>query len=233
MGSGQPAIRFNQPDDRSGPLLAVYQQFARMADDQSGIPAYVYGDGNAGGAGRTASGLSMLMGSAGKGIRQVIMHIDFEVIGPTVTSQYNWNMQYVDRPDIKGDCEIIPRGAVTLANREQLNVRRVEFLQATANPIDAEIVGMQGRAAILREVAKGLSMPTDSIVPSDEELEIKEEMKKMQEQMMAQQGQAPQEITVNHSGGGDQARATGPGGQPMGGQDANVASNKLTGRGGA
>ena len=233
MGSGQPAIRFNQRDDRSGPLLAVYQQFARMADDQSGIPAYTYGNGNAGGAGSTASGLSMLMGSAGKGIRQVIMHIDFEVIGPTVTSQYNWNMQYVDRADIKGDCEVIPRGAVTLANREQLNVRRVEFLQATANPIDAEIVGMQGRANILREVAKGLSMPVDSIIPSDEELEIKEEMKKMQEQMMAQQGQAPQEITVNHSGGGDQARATGPGGQPMGGQDANVASNKLTGRGGA
>jgi len=127
----------------------------------------------------------------------------------------------------------IATDSMLYADEAQEKQDRVEFLQATANPIDAEIVGMQGRANILREVAKGLSMPVDSIVPSDEELEIKEEMKKMQEQMMAQQGQAPQEITVNHSGGGDQARATGPGGQPMGGQDANVASNKLTGRGGA
>jgi hypothetical protein len=221
LGSGQAAVRFNQPDDRSGPLLAVYGQFARMADEQSGIPAYVYGDGQVGGAGRTASGLSMLMGSAGKGIRQTIMHIDFDVIGPIVEAQYNWNMQYVDDPSIKGDCEIIPRGAVTLANREQLNVRRVEFLQATANPIDSQIVGPTGRAAILREVAKGLAMPVDDIVPTNEQIEIREEMTR-QQQMAAQA--APQEVVV---------RETGPGGAPMGGEGANVVSNQITGNGGA
>jgi hypothetical protein len=231
MGSGQPAIRFNQPDDRSGPLMTVYQNFARMADEQSGVPAYVYGDGQVGGAGRTASGLSMLMGSAGKGIRQVVMHTDFEVIGPTVTAQYNWNMQYVDREDIKGDCEIIPRGAVTLANRDQLNVRRVEFLQATANPIDAEIVGIPGRAAILREVAKGLAMPVDDIVPSDEQLDIQAEVKRQQEAMAAQAGQAPQEVVVRQ--GEAQGNPTAPDGNRMGGKESNVVSNRQTGGGGA
>jgi hypothetical protein len=231
MGSGQPAIRFNQPDDRSAPLMSVYQNFARMADEQSGVPAYVYGDGQVGGAGRTASGLSMLMGSAGKGIRQVVMHTDFEVIGPTVTAQYNWNMQYVDREDIKGDCEIIPRGAVTLANRDQLNVRRVEFLQATANPIDAEIVGIPGRAAILREVAKGLAMPVDDIVPSDEKLDIQAEVKRQQEAMAAQAGQAPQEVVVRQ--GESQSNPTAPDGNRMGGKESNVMSNRQTGGGGA
>lgn len=230
MGSGRPAINFMQPDDRSGALMQVYQQFARMADEQSGIPAYMYGDGQVGGAGRTSSGLSMLMGSAGKGIRQVIMHIDFEVIGPTVTAQYNWNMQYVDKPEIKGDCEIVPRGAVTLANREQLNVRRVEFLQATANPIDAEIVGMTGRAAILKEVAKGLSMPVDDIIPSKDALEAKEAIKQAMEQQAAMAGAGPQQVQVTHSGGGDQATTTDPAGNPAGGQGGNTVSNKLTGR---
>lgn len=224
LGSAQPAIRFNQPDDRSGPLLAVYGQFARMADEQSGIPAYVYGDGQVGGAGRTASGLSMLMGSAGKGIRQTIMHIDFDVIGPLVVSQYNWNMQYIDDASIKGDCEIIPRGAVTLANREQLNVRRVEFLQATANPIDSQIVGPTGRAAILREVAKGLAMPVDDIVPTNEQIEVNQEMQRQQQMMQQAAQQAPQEVVV---------RETGPGGTPMGGQGANTVSNQITGNGGA
>jgi hypothetical protein len=163
----------------------------------------------------------MLMGSAGKGIRQTIMHIDFDVIGPIVEAQYNWNMQYVDDPSIKGDCEIIPRGAVTLANREQLNVRRVEFLQATANSIDSQIVGPTGRAAILREVAKGLAMPVDDIVPTNEQIEIREEMTR-QQQMAAQA--APQEVVV---------RETGPGGAPMGGEGANVVSNQITGNGGA
>ena len=228
LGSGQAAVRFNQPDDRSGALLGVYGQFARMADEQSGIPAYVYGDGAVGGAGRTASGLSMLMGSAGKGIRQTIMHIDFDVIGPIVTAQYNWNMQYIDDASIKGDCEVIPRGAVTLANREQLNVRRVEFLQATANPIDSKIVGPMGRAAILREVAKGLSMPVDDIVPTNEQLEIRQELeRKAQEQqaaMQQEQGQAPTEAPVE----------VGPDGNPQGGGDTgNTVSNQITGNGGA
>ena len=229
LGSGQAAVRFNQPDDRSGALLGVYGQFARMADEQSGIPAYVYGDGAVGGAGRTASGLSMLMGSAGKGIRQTIMHIDFDVIGPIVQAQYNWNMQYIDDPSIKGDCEIIARGAVTLANREQLNVRRVEFLQATANPIDAKIVGPLGRAAILREVAKGLSMPVDDIVPTNEQLEIRQEMeRKAQEQQAAMQaeqgGQAPTPAPSE----------VGPDGNPQGGGDqGNIVSNQITGKGGS
>lgn len=228
LGSGQAAVRFNQPDDRSGALLGVYGQFARMADEQSGIPAYVYGDGAVGGAGRTASGLSMLMGSAGKGIRQTIMHIDFDVIGPIVTAQYNWNMQYIDDASIKGDCEVIPRGAVTLANREQLNVRRVEFLQATANPIDSKIVGPMGRAAILREVAKGLSMPVDDIVPTNEQLEIRQELERKQQEQQAamqqEQGQAPTEAPAE----------VGPDGNPQGGGDTgNTVSNQITGNGGA
>jgi hypothetical protein len=219
MGSGQPAIKFNQPEDRSGPLMAVYERFSRMADEQSGIPAYVYGDGQVGGAGRTASGLSMLMGSAGKGIRQTIMHIDFDVIGPTVTAQYIWNMQYIDDESIKGDCEIVPRGAVTLANREQLNVRRVEFLQATANPIDAQIVGPKGRASILREVAKGLAMPVDDIVPSNEQLEVMDAVQRAQS--MAAPGAGP-----SAPGGGP---AENPDGSPAGGQQANTVTNKNTG----
>jgi len=223
MGSGQPAVRFNQPDDRSGPLLAVYQQFARMADEQSGIPAYVYGDGAVGGAGRTASGLSMLMGSAGKGIRQTVMHIDFDVIGPLVTAQYNWNMQYVDDMTIKGDCEVIPRGAVTLANREQLNVRRVEFLQATANPLDAQIVGAKGRAAILREVAKGLAMPVDNIVPTDEQIDIQAGM-----QAAAQQQQA---AVMAQQTPNPEAEVSAPGGAPSGGKGSNTVSNQITGAG--
>lgn len=109
----------------------------------------------------------------------------------------------------------------------------MEFLQATANPIDAEIVGMTGRAAILKEVAKGLSMPVDDIIPSKDALEAKEAVKMAMEQQAAMAGQGPQQVQVTHSGGGDQAQATQPDGSPMGGQADNTASNKLTGRGGA
>jgi hypothetical protein len=168
IGANQPAVRFNQPLDNSKSLVEVYEKFSRLADDHSGIPAYLYGDTNVQGAGRTSSGLGMLMGAAGKGIRQVIMHIDADVIEPVVKRQFVYNMRYDEDESIKGDLIVQPKGAVNLATKEQMNARRVEFLTATANPIDIEIMGKEGRAVVLREVAKGLQLPSDDAVPSRE-----------------------------------------------------------------
>jgi len=190
MGSSAPAVRFTQPESNADVLMAVYEKFSRLADDHSGIPAYIYGDMDVQGAGRTSSGLSMLMGAAGKGIRQVISHIDGDVIKPVVQRQFTFNMRYDEDESIKGDAEVVARGAANLAVKETVNVRRIEFLQATANPLDAEIVGKEGRAAILREVAKGLQMPTDEIVPSQERMRFNDRILALQQQMMGEDPQA-------------------------------------------
>ena len=213
-GSSAPAIRFTQPDSRANELVGVYEKFSRLADDHSGIPAYIYGDLNVQGAGRTSSGLSMLMGAAGKGIRQVVMHLDADVVKPIVRRQFVYNMRYDEDESIKGDVEIVAKGAINLAVKETVNVRRVEFLNATANPIDAEILGRDGRAAILREVAKGLQMPTDEIVPSREKAA---HQGRLQAAAMTQQQQAAPAPTA-------------PDGSPMGGMDGNTVSNRVSGR---
>jgi len=216
FGSSSPAVRFTQPDDNANTLLGVYDKFSKLADDHSGIPSYVYGDLNVSGAGRTASGLSMLMGSAGKGIRQVVMHIDADIIKPIVHRQFVYNMRYDEDESIKGDVEITPKGAVNLAVKETVNMRRLEFLNATANELDMEIVGKDGRAAILREVAKGLQMPVDDIIPSREKqnYQSKIEMKMKAEAAQAEAAGAPSQ----------------PDGSPKGGRDANTVSNRDTGR---
>ena len=216
FGSSSPAVRFTQPDDNANTLMAVYDKFSKLADDHSGIPSYVYGDLNVSGAGRTASGLSMLMGSAGKGIRQVVMHIDNDVIKPVVHRQFVYNMRYDEDESIKGDVDIMPRGAVNLAVKETVNMRRIEFLNATANEMDMQIVGKEGRAAILREIAKGLQMPVDDIVPSREKSSHDE---KMNAEMMKAQQQAEM-----------QAQAAQPDGSPKGGMEANTVGNGGAGR---
>jgi hypothetical protein len=218
MGSSSPAVRFTQPEDNATTLMAVYDKFARMADDHSGIPAYLYGDLNVQGAGRTSSGLSMLMGAAGKGIRQVVGHIDGDVIKPIVQRQFVYNMRYDEDETIKGDAQVLARGAVNLAVKETVNVRRIEFLNATANQIDMEIVGKDGRAAILREIAKGLQMPVDDIIPSREKAGYAARLKSQAEAVAAQQ-QPPQ-------GGAPQL----PDGSPKGGMEGNTVSNRVSGR---
>ena len=158
----------------------------------------------------------MLMGSAGKGIRQVVMHIDNDVIKPVVHRQFVYNMRYDEDESIKGDVDIMPRGAVNLAVKETVNMRRIEFLNATANEMDMQIVGKEGRSAILREIAKGLQMPVDDIVPSREKSSHDEKLKA---EMMKVQQQAEM-----------QAQAAQPDGSPKGGMEANTVGNGGAGR---
>jgi hypothetical protein len=217
LGSSAPAIRFTQPESRAQELMGVYDRFSKLADDHSGIPAYVYGDLNVQGAGRTSSGLSMLMGAAGKGIRQVVMHIDTDVVKPIVRRQFVYNMRYDEDESIKGDVEVVAKGAINLAVKETVNIRRIEFLNATANPIDIEIIGKEGRATILREVAKGLQMPVDEVVPSREKTAF---MGQIQALAMSQAVQQSPE------GGTPQL----PDGSPKGGMEANTVQNRVSGR---
>lgn len=213
LGANAPAVRFTQPEDNANTLAAIYDKFAKLADDHSGIPSYVTGDLNVQGAGRTASGLSMLMGSAGKGIRQVVMHIDNDVIKPILQRIFLYNMRYNEDESIKGDLAIVPKGAVNLAVKETVNIRRIEFLNATGNEIDSQILGKEGRAAILREVAKGLQMPVDDIIPSKEKEAFKTRLiKAEQEKAQPEQGQV-----------------TDPAGNPAGGMQANTVQNRSTG----
>jgi len=220
LGGAAPAVRFNQPNDNSGALLAVYEKFSQLADDHSGIPSYLSGDLNVKGAGRTASGLSMLMGSAGKSIRQVVMHIDSDILKIIVSRQFVYNMRYDPDESIKGDAQVIPRGAIQLAVKDTVNTRRVEFLQATANEFDMQILGSDGRAAILREVAKGLQMPVDEVVPSREKAAFNKR---------AAQSEAQASITPPDGGRtGGQPQTIDEAGNPAGG--LNTVSNQNTGQ---
>lgn len=163
-GGGAPAVKFFQPNMNAEALLGVFTQFARQADEVTGIPNYVYGSSAVSGAGRTASGLSMLMDNASKGIKQAIANID-KIVSGIVQRLYLHNMMYDPDPYIKGDYKVVAKGAIGLIHKEALQMRRNEFLIATANPIDSQIVGPEGRAYLLREAARGLQMDTNKIVP--------------------------------------------------------------------
>jgi hypothetical protein len=209
VGNGQPAVRFHNVPSNANELMSVYGEFSRLADEHTGIPAYSYGVGNAQGAGRTASGLSMLMTSAARGIKMSISNIDI-LIQEVVERIYWHNMVFHPDTSIKGDVYPVARGSSSLIAKEQVQMRRAEFLAQTANPLDSEIMGIQGRAAVLRETAKSLDMPQNEIIPSKEELDQREQM--AQQQMMEQQQMAAQTQPVQQA----------PDGSKAGGVDARI-----------
>jgi hypothetical protein len=163
-------VRFFQPSSNSAELIAISDYYEKKSDDRTLIPRYVYGNENLGGAGQTASGLSMLMNAAARGIKRVIKNLDRDVLRPAIERLYTWNMVHIEDDSLKGDVQVVPRGALAILVREQVQIRRQEFLAMTNNPTDLQIIGMQGRATLLREVAKGLDIPVEKIIPSEEEL---------------------------------------------------------------
>lgn len=217
-GSG-PAMHFFQPDDRAQVHMGVFEKFSRLADEHSGIPSYVSGDISVSGAGRTSSGLSMLMGAAGKSIRQVVSYIDNDIVKPIITAQFNYNMRFDPDESIKGDLFCVAKGAVNLAVKETAEVRRIEFLNATANPIDFQVMGLDGRANVLREVAKSLQMPELQVVPQRTKLDLQ-----LQAGQMAQMTDGTGKPNLSIPGQNGQMTPTLPDGSPAGG-----ASAKLTG----
>ena len=218
-GGGQPAVRFFQPDMNAQVLMGVYAQFAKQADEVTGIPNYVYGSSGVSGAGRTASGLSMLMDNAAKGIKQSIASID-RVMSGVVSRMYVHNMMYDPDNYIKGDFTVVAKGALGLVAKEQIQLRRNEFLQATANPVDLQIVGMEGRAHLLRELAGALNMDVDKIVKDPERVKFEAEKMQAEQMAMAQmqqqaQGQLPAPTQVDEAG------------NPAGGVDANTMNGVM------
>lgn len=210
MGSGtNPGIGFFQADDRTGPLMAVLDRWELKADDATGIPRYTYGNEQVQGAAGTATGLSMLMNSAAKGLRRAINSIDMNVIGPTVGDTFVNEMLYNPDESIKGDCVPVPRGANAILIKDMAQQRRMQFLQLTANPIDMAIIGNRGRASLLRETAASMELPND-VVPDEERLAEMEQQQAaaMQEQQAAEQGAQQQAMQLELAKGEQAAAAS-------------------------
>ena len=171
----------------------MFEKFSARADEDTMIPRYMTGE-NTPGAGRTSSGLSMLISNAGKGIKQVISNIDKNVITPAIERLYQDNLRYSKDPDLIGDVNIVATGATSLVIKEAEAVRRNEFLQVVLNsPVAQQIVGMDGTAELLRDQAKNLSGNVDRIVPDRQQLSVVQQQQQtiaqLQEQLAAIMGE--------------------------------------------
>ena len=116
----------------------------------------------------TASGMAMLLDSASKGIKDAIRHLDEGIIIPRVEMEFATVMLRGDIP-FSGDIHVIAKGSQTLTMAGAQQMRRIEFLQTTANATDQEIMGPTGRAEILRTMTKDLNLGED-VIPNRQEI---------------------------------------------------------------
>ncbi|MFH2074329.1 MAG: hypothetical protein ABIJ57_03135 [Pseudomonadota bacterium] len=233
VGKGRDPMGFFQPDFIAADLMKIYEYFFQQGSEVTGIPAYVYGNANVGGAGKTSSGLAMLMNAAAKGLRNAASNIDHGIITPSV--EEDWLTIMMQKPELaRGDCKIVARASDYLVQQEQLQLRRNEFLQTTANQFDMGIIGIDGRSELLRASARSLKMDADKIVPKREDMidtRVQEQVQQILMKLSEALNIAPQVLLKVI-----QAPAPGegsPGGAPQPKQpaEADAAGNPMAGDG--
>jgi len=204
--SGMQPISFYQPDSRAQEIQGLIANLNLMADDVSAIPRYMTGGSQGGGAGRTASGLSMLMSNAAKTLQNVAASIDRDVFEPLLKHLYETIM--LTMPGVfRGDESVVVKGVTYAVKREQDRTRQLEFLNMTSNPTDMKIVGISGRSKVLGAVANSIGLDWDNIVPDDASMEaaqaqqqqVEQQEQEAHEQQMAAQAQARTLEAMEHA----------------------------------
>ena len=163
FGNQMPAVRFHKWPSITNELLNVQERYDKMADDESGIPAYAMGQAMTGGAGRTLGGLSLLMSNAAKGVKVIMGNVDKGIIEPVVMMCYNLIMLYDPDESLKADAQVIVMGASGLLQRENSQGRAMELvqlLQPYAGPQDPAnpIIPAESIRSLLRQVTEPMGM---------------------------------------------------------------------------
>lgn len=238
-GDSTQPITFFQPQSNAQELMAVFERFLGLADEVTGIPRYMSGE-HVPGAGRTSSGLSMLISNAGKSIKQVINNIDHDVITPMLERQYQRNLRYSQDPDLIGDVQVQAKGAMSLVVKEAEAVRKTEFLRLVLeSPVAQQIVGLPGTAELMRDLASNLNTNVDRLVPTREQIEQQVAQQQAMQMAMMQAQMQPEQENVefqrDENGAITGATKTKPknlqaDGSQTGGRDSNYVSSRPNGR---
>jgi len=169
--------------------MMLFDKARVLADESTGFPSFAHGQTGVSGIGRTASGISMLMGAAAGSIKTVIKNVDDYLLRPLGEGFFRFNMQFDFDPEIKGDLEVKARGTESLMANEVRSQRLMQFLQVASSPALAPFAKFQ---YVIREIAKSMDLDPDKVTNNMNEAALQAElMKQFQAPIPEQPQQQP------------------------------------------
>jgi hypothetical protein len=160
----------------------IIQLARQFADEETNMPLIAQGE-SAAHVTQTSSGMAMLMNSANIVLRRAIKNWDDDVTNPLIARFYDWNMQFNQDNNIKGDYSVKARGSSALLVREKQQENLMIFSNISAQ--NQELMMRRDWEGLDREIAKALEVPYENITLSDEE--IQQRQAQMQQQQPEQQ----------------------------------------------
>lgn len=168
-GAPGQAIFAHQYPNISAQNLEFFDFARKIADEATGIPSFAHGETGIQQAGRTASGISMLMEAANGTIKAVIKNFDDFLLTPLGKALFAYNMQYDPDPDIRGDLSVKARGTESLMANAVRSQRLMQFLGVVQAPPLAPFAKMD---YIVREIARSLDLDDEKVANNIEEAAI-------------------------------------------------------------
>jgi len=200
-------------------FMAMVDFFKSSADETTNIPAAMSAGNQQnqgiGAAGRTATGLSMLMGSANITLKDQLKYFDDGITKPFIRALYFWNMEFSSKENIKGDFGVNARGSSSLVAKEVRLESLNQFLAIIRNDPEASIV-LNSRN-VYDEYLKILDLDDAGLLRSDDEIKLIREQQSIQAQKDREFAQNTELLKAQSSGHVPGAAANlivGPDGRP-------------------
>lgn len=180
-----PAIRELQFNSHMPELAEILKLFDANADETLAIPKFSYGDNPKNGAASTMGGLSMLLAQANIALKDLVVNYDEGVTKPFVSNLYSWNMTFSRDDSIKGDYNVVAKGASSLVAKEV----RAQSLAQFVSTLQPEQRGRIKWDKLTEQQAEVMDLA--GIVMSEEEFNAQQQspMAQMQNQIMQMQQQ--------------------------------------------
>ncbi len=151
-------------------LANIFNMARQLADEETNLPLIAQGEQSSH-VTKTSSGMAMLMNSANIVLRRAVKNWDDDMTRPTITRFYDWNMQYSQKAEIKGDYTVDARGSGALLVREKQQENLMVYANLSAS--NPELAMRRDWAGLDKELAKALEVPHHSITLSDSEIDQK------------------------------------------------------------
>lgn len=116
-------------------LLSAIDFALKMAENVTGLPILLQGQGGPNGVPETVGGMQILVANASSLLRRMARIFDDFLTKPHIQAYYTYMMLYADDNSIKGDFKIVAHGASSLVTRDQCNAFVTQAVpQLMANP---------------------------------------------------------------------------------------------------
>lgn len=199
----QAAIRPIQINNTSQANLQMFDAARRLADEATGIPSFSHGMTGVQGVGRTAGGISMLMGAANTIIKVAVKNFDDYWFKPIGLASYYWNMSNDFDKRLLGDVTVVAKGSASLMQKEVKSQRLLQFGQIVST-IPSAAAWINWKEWDI-ELGKSMEVDTKTLINRPDEYQLQLQLMQMMNAKAGGVGSPP----------APEPTASAPGGQPI------------------